>query len=83
MMIGKIKGKVEWKEIKEGGLRERELREGGRRKVEQKHMAWRICKLVVSYCCSSYGAGKPFSSLSPFSSSSTGDLLWGIKPQQA
>ena len=29
--------------------------------------------LVSSYCCSSYGAATPFSSLGPFSSSSTGD----------
>jgi hypothetical protein len=28
---------------------------------------------VGSYCCSSYGAANPFSSLSPFSSSSIGD----------
>ena len=29
--------------------------------------------LVSSYCCSSYGAANPFSSLGPFYSSSTGD----------
>ena len=29
--------------------------------------------LVSSYCCSSYGAANPFSSLGPFSSSSIGD----------
>jgi hypothetical protein len=31
--------------------------------------------LVSSYCCSSYGAANPFSSLGPFSNSSIGDLV--------
>jgi hypothetical protein len=35
-----------------------------------------LCGLLVgSYCCSSYGAENPFRSFSPFSSSSTGDLV--------
>jgi hypothetical protein len=31
------------------------------------------CVLVVSYCCSFYGAANPFSSLGPFSNSFIGD----------
>jgi hypothetical protein len=44
-MIGQIKGKVERKVRREGGLGERGWRGGGRRrKAEQKHMAWRNFK---------------------------------------
>ena len=32
--------------------------------------------LVSSYCCSSYGAANPFSSLGPFSSSFIGDPVF-------
>jgi hypothetical protein len=32
--------------------------------------------LFGSYCCSSYGPAKPFSSLCPFSSSSIGSVKW-------
>jgi hypothetical protein len=45
-MIGQIKGRVDRKEGEEKKEWKREDNGGGGRKAEQKHLAWRNCKLL-------------------------------------